>query len=130
MRTLENDELQAMTIFENMLKAQVRDCILDSESIYYLAETGASLGKKALLIRKLQERVQKKVRVFEFSDDSERLVRNMIPRAKKIEIIGKRAVVTLDDEDKAMIIGKNGSNIKKIRLLLARNSVIEGVDIK
>ena len=119
-----------MTIFENILKAHVRDCILDGESIYYIAETGASLGGKMMLIKKLQERVQKKVRIFEFSDDSERFVRNMIPRAKKIEIMGKRAVVTLDDEYKAMTIGKNGSNIKKIRLLLARNSPIEGVDIK
>ncbi|MBI5355001.1 MAG: NusA-like transcription termination signal-binding factor [Candidatus Aenigmarchaeota archaeon] len=130
MRTLENDELQAMAIFENILKAHVRDCILDDESIYYIAEAGSSLGKKVMLIKKLQERVQKKIRVFEFSDDNERFVKNMIPRAKKIEIMGKRAVVTLEDEDKAMTIGKNGSNIKKIRLLLARNSPIEGVDIK
>lgn len=119
-----------MAIFENMLKAQARDCILDNDSIYYLAEVGASLGKKMMLIKRLQERVQKKVRVFEFNDDNERFVKNMIPRAKKIEIMGKRAVVTLDEEDKAMTIGKNGSNIKKIRLLLARNSPIEGVDIK
>ncbi len=133
MRSFENEELKAMLLFENMVKVQPRDCIIDPQSIYFLVEegkAGIAIGKDGSSIKKLQERAQKRIRVFEYSENVEKFVKNMVPKAKKVEIAGKRAIVTLDESDKAAVIGKNGSNIKKLRRFLERNSKLESLDLK
>lgn len=133
MRSFENDEIKILALFEAVLGVQARDCIIDNDSMYFLVDEGKAkiaIGKKGVLIKKMQNKTQRRIKVFEYNGDNAQFVKNMIPKAKKVEIQGKRAVVSLDEGDKALVIGKGGSNIKKIREFLSRNSTIEGLDIK
>lgn len=126
------DEINTMALFANVLGVQPRDCIIDSDSLYFLVDEGRArkaIGRAGPL-KKLQEMAKKRVRIMEHNNDVKQFIRNMVPKAKSIEIAGKRAVVTVGEDDKAMVIGKGGSNIRKIRIFLERNSPLQGLNIR
>jgi len=69
----------------------------------------------------------KQVEIFEYFEEPERFVRNALKpaRVKDVQIVdrvdgGKIIMVNIDSKDKGIAIGKNGQNIKKIRLLAKR----------
>ena len=133
MRSFENNEIKIMALFESVLGVQARDCIIDNDSMYFLVDEGKAklaIGKNGVFVKKMQSKTQRRIKVFEYSSDHEKFVKNMVPRAQKVEIQGKRAVVNVEEGNKGFVIGKNGSNIKKIREFLFRNSSLEGLDIR
>ena len=114
-----------MAAFENITQVGVRDC-LRKNVIYFLVDKGKAsmaIGREGQTIKTAEKMLGKQIKVYEYSDDAEELIKNLIPQAKKIEINGnKTATITLDSKDKGLVIGKDGNNIKIIKEILVRNS--------
>jgi NusA-like KH domain protein len=131
MRDFDNNTIRLMTAFENIAQTEIRDCV-SSDTIYFLVNTGKmarTIGKNGYNIKSAEKMLGKPIKVFEWSEDETEFVRNLIPKAQKIEIDGNKAVVTLSSENRGSIIGKNGSNIKVIRMFLERNSSIKELKV-
>lgn len=120
-------------MFEKVTNVAVKDCIFDENSIYFLVDkdsAGRAIGRNGENIKKLRQELKKHIKVFEYDSDSEKFVKNLIPQHNSLEIKNKKVYISVVQEDKGKIIGRNGENIKKIRELLKRNSDIKKLEIK
>ena len=131
MRDFNNDTIKIITTFENITGTEVRDCVC-SKTIYFLVNPGKiamTIGKSGHNIKNAEKMLGRSIKVFEWSEDNKEFIKNMISKAKKIELKDGKAVVTIGQENRGAVIGRNGYNIKAIRELLTRNSDIKELKI-
>jgi N utilization substance protein A len=95
---------------------------------------GLAIGKGGATIRQLQNVVAKKVELVEYSDDPSEFIRNilnsdMINEVKMNERVDgtKQAVVIVDAKKKGVVVGREGRNAEKARLLAKRYFQISNV---
>jgi N utilization substance protein A len=128
-----------MTLFENVTGAPVKDLIVDNSSstIYMVVDegkVGIAIGKNGNNVRNVEKMVGKTIKLFEFSKDTATFVKNLIPQATSIRIRSEndRTIVEIrvDRGDKAMVIGREGRNLKLIRELLQRNHHIDELVVR
>jgi len=131
MRKFDTDTIRIITAFENITGTEVRDCI-NSNTIYFVVGKGkiaTTIGKNGKTIKSAERILKKPIKVFEWSEDGEQFLKNMIPKAQKIQINGEKAVVALSNDNRGAIIGREGNNINAIRKFLTRNSDIKELKI-
>jgi NusA-like KH domain protein len=131
MRDFDIDMIRIITAFENMTGTEVRDCI-KGETIYFLVNPGKvamAIGKNGQAVKTAEKMLKRSIKIFEWSDNDLEFIKNMIPQAQKIEINEHSAIVSLESKDRGATIGKEGCNIKSIRVLLERNSNIKELKV-
>lgn len=132
MREFDNESIRLITTFENITNSQVRDCIKNG-FLYFLINAGKmaqAIGKEGANIKMAEKMLKKKIKVFEYSDNVQEFVKNLVPQAQKIEVSGEKAIIKVNSKDKGIVIGKAGSNIKVLREFLERNSNVKELEIK
>lgn len=131
MRNFDTDIINVINAFENMTRTEVRDCIC-SDVVYFLINPGKmaiTIGKNGQNIKNAERILKKPIKVFEWNDNVEEFIKNMIPQAQKISISGEKITVTITIETRGAVIGRGGGNIKAIREFLNRNSNIKELKI-
>lgn len=133
-------EMKFIQLLQNMTGATVVDCIIDDDTIIFTVkkgDVGLAVGKGGEKIRKFRNMTNKRVEIYEYMDDAEAFIRNALKpaRIKDLRIVdrmeGKKiAMVNVEPKDKGLAIGKNGSNIKKIRFLAERYYQLDTVVIQ
>lgn len=126
MREFDTDAIKLIATFENITNTEVRDCITN-DVIYFLVNPGkiaVAIGKGGQTIRSAENALKKQIKIFEWAEDDETFIKNLIPQAQKITITNGSAHITLNAKDRGAVFGKGGSNIKAIREFLSRNSTI------
>ncbi len=132
MRIFDTNTIKVISAFEKLTRSEVRDCIINENSIYFLVnkgKMGLTIGKGGKTIKSAEKLFKKQIKVFEYSPDQEEFVKNLMPQASKIEIKGSKVVVSAGNK-RGILIGKNGLNIKCIKILLERNSDIKKLEVK
>jgi transcription termination/antitermination protein NusA len=136
---LTSDELRLISLFQSITSATARDCIVDEkmERVIFIVnkgQMGLAIGKGGTTIRQLQNVVTKKVELVEYSDDPSEFIRNilnsdMINEIKMNERVDgtKQAVVIVDAKKKGVVVGREGRNAEKARLLAKRYFQISNV---
>lgn len=136
---LTSDELRLIALFQSITSATARDCIVDDkmERVIFIVnkgQMGLAIGKGGATIRQLQNVVAKKVELVEYSDDPSEFIRNilnsdMINEVKMNERVDgtKQAVVIVDARKKGVVVGREGRNAEKARLLAKRYFQISNV---
>jgi|YelNatPaOPRAMG01_1025707.scaffolds.fasta_scaffold383653_1 N utilization substance protein A len=139
-RITEN-EMKYIALLENMTGATVLDCIIDEEADTVIfavkkGDVGLVVGKGGEKIRRFRKLINKNVEVFEYIEDPEKFIRNALKpaRVKDLRLVdrvdgGKIAMVNVETKDKGIAIGKNGQNIKRIRLMAKRYFNLENIII-
>jgi len=136
---LTSDELRLMSLFQSITSATARDCIVDDRMdrvifVVNKGQMGLAIGKGGSTIKQLQNMVAKKIELVEFSDDPSEFIRNML-NADMINDVRisergdgtKQAVVTVDPRKKGAVVGREGRNAEKARLLAKRYFQISNV---
>jgi N utilization substance protein A len=97
-------------------------------------QMGLAIGKGGATIRQLQNVVTKKVELVEYSDDASDFVRNILnpQMVNEVKIThrtdgSKQAVVLVDAKRKGVVVGKEGRNAEKARLLAKRYFQISNI---
>jgi N utilization substance protein A len=136
---LTSDELRLMSLFQSVTSATARDCIVDEKMdrvifIVNKGQMGLAIGKGGATIKQLQNVVTKKVELVEYSDDASEFISNilnsdMINEIKINERIDgtKQAVVIVEAKKKGVVVGREGRNAEKARLLAKRYFQISNV---
>lgn len=138
---LTSDELRLMSLFQSVTSATARDCIVDEKMdrvifVVNKGQMGLAIGKGGSTIKQLQNVVAKKIELVEFSEDAAEFIRNML-NADMINDIRisdrndgtKQAIVTVDQRKKGAVVGREGRNAEKARLLAKRYFQITNVQI-
>ena len=136
---LTSDELRLMSLFQSITSATTRDCIVDDKMdrvifVVNKGQMGLAIGKGGSTIKQLQNMVAKKIELVEFSEDPVEFIRNML-NADMINDVRisersdgtKQAVVTVDPRKKGAVVGREGRNAEKARLLARRYFQISNV---
>ena len=136
---LTSDELRLISLFQSITSATARDCVLDDKMdrvifIVNKGQMGLAIGKGGTTIKQLQNVVAKKVELVEYSDDASEFIRNilnpdMIDQVKINERVDgtKQAIVLVDAKKKGVVVGREGRNAEKARLLAKRYFQISNV---
>ncbi|MEM3094311.1 MAG: NusA-like transcription termination signal-binding factor [Nitrososphaera sp.] len=138
---LTSDELRLMSLFQSVTSATARDCIVDEKMdrvifVVNKGQMGLAIGKGGSTIKQLQNVVAKKIELVEFSDNPAEFIRNMLnaDMVNDVRISDrsdgtKQAVVTVDQKKKGAVVGREGRNAEKARLLAKRYFQITNVQI-
>ena len=128
-----------MSLFQSITSVTARDCVVDDKMdrvifIVNKGQMGLAIGKGGATIRQLQNVVARKVELVEYSDDPSDFVRNILnpQMVNDVKITvrtdgSKQAVVLVDAKRKGVVVGKEGRNAEKARLLAKRYFQISNV---
>jgi len=138
---LTSEELGLMSLFQSVSGAGVKDCVIDEKNgrvIYVVnpGEMGRAIGKNGIVVKTVQRLVGKPVELVEYSDDPKTFIKNALEPRYVLDVRltekldgSKIAVVVVDAKKKSAVVGRNGKNAEKARLLAKRYFQIANVHI-
>jgi N utilization substance protein A len=138
---LTSNELRLMSLFQSVTSVTARDCVVDDKMdrvIFIISKNqmGLAIGKGGATIKQLQNVVSRKVELVEYSDDASEFIGNVLnsDMIKEIRIDErkdgtKQAIVVVDAKKKGIVVGREGRNAEKARLLAKRYFQISSVFI-
>jgi N utilization substance protein A len=129
-----NDQsLRYITLFENITRASVKDCIEQSDKLYFIVNPGflsKAIGKNGSNVKKLRRLFNKNIEIIEYSPKIEAFIQNIFHDYKINEIkleergSGDRkqqiAFVSVDVRQKGKIIGRDSKNLNLAKEILNR----------
>jgi N utilization substance protein A len=133
---LTEDTLRYITLFENVTKTHVKDCMETEEKLVFVVEPGQAnraVGKGGENVIHLKNTTGKNIQVIEYSDDAEQFIKNVFynygVQSVALENRGNivHATVTVDPKVKGRAIGKNGRNLKIARDIVARHHNVQSI---
>ncbi|MEM0449257.1 MAG: NusA-like transcription termination signal-binding factor [Methanomassiliicoccales archaeon] len=133
---LTEDTLRYITLFENMTKTRVKDCMETEDKLVFVVDPGQAnraVGKGGENVIRLKNTTGKNIQVIEYSDDAEQFIKNVFynygVQSVSIENRGNivHATVTVDPKVKGRAIGKNGRNLKIARDIVARHHNVQSI---
>ncbi len=138
---LTSNELGLISLFQNVSGATARDCVIDDkmERVIFVinkGEMGLAIGKNGASIKNIQNQIGKTVELVEYSDVPKEMIINalnskFISNVRLTEKVdgSKIAVVVVDQRRKGAVVGRNGKNAEKARLLAKRYFQISNIHI-
>jgi N utilization substance protein A len=136
--TLDTESIRLITLFENLTGTAVKDCLIDNScnTVYFLIQegkVGMAIGKNGGSIKHVERLIKKNIKVFEYSDDLNKFIKKLIPQSLEVKIKNGEKIsveVKVDKKDKAVVIGRDGKNLKLYKELLQRNHGISELTIR
>ena len=131
--------MRLISLFQNVTGASASDCVEDEKQnrvIFVVNEgkMGLAIGKGGSHIRNLQNIIKKNVELVEYSDDPIEFLKNMLNSKLVMDVkLNKRldgttqAIVLVDPKKKGIVVGREGRNAEKARLLARRYFEITSV---
>ncbi len=126
---LTEDDLNIFSNFEKITRVIPADYVLTETSLVFLVDMpflGKAIGKKASNIEKLKNLFKKRVVIVGDSKDPELFLRSFfgniqIQDIEIRDIMGEKAIViTVDEKDRGIAIGREGERIKSAKLLMKK----------
>ncbi len=129
---LSTDQMRLMSLFQNVTGATARDCVEDEKQdrvifVVNSGKMGLAIGKGGSHIKNLQNIVKRNVELVEYNDDPAKFLTNILNSKLISEVkINKRpdgttqAIVLVDPRKKGIVVGREGRNAEKARLLARR----------
>jgi N utilization substance protein A len=129
---LTTDQMRMMSLFQNVTGATARDCVEDEKQnrvifVVNSGKMGLAIGKGGSHIKTLQNMVKKNVELVEYDEDAAQFLKNTLNAKLVSEVkINKRqdgslqAIVLVDPKKKGIVVGREGRNAEKARLLARR----------
>lgn len=120
------ENLGFSTLFEKITRTHVRDSFPYTDVIYFVVNpgfVGKALGKGAVNIKKLQDRLNKRVRIIEYSSSAKTFVERVMYPLKVEEILENESELILKDTNtktKGKLIGRDGSNLRILNEIVGR----------
>jgi len=136
---LTTDQMRMMSLFQNVTGATARDCVEDEKQdrVIFVVNTGKmglAIGKGGVHIKSLQNIVKRNVELVEYDEDPAKFLTNLL-NSKLISEVkinkradgSKQAIVMVDPRKKGIVVGREGRNAEKARLLAKRYFDISSV---
>lgn len=121
-----------MSLFQSITGATARDCIEDEKQdrvifVVNNGKMGLAIGKGGSHIKSLQNIIKRNVELVEYDDSPDKFLKNILDSKLISEVkLNKRAdgstqaIVLVDPRKKGIVVGRDGRNAEKARLLARR----------
>ena len=129
---LTTDQMRLLSLFQNVTRATARDCVEDEKQnriifVVNAGKMGLAIGKGGSHIKTLQNLIKKNVELVEFNEDPTKFLKNILNPKFVSEIKlnerpdgSQQAIVIVDPSKKGIVVGREGRNAEKARLLAKR----------
>lgn len=134
------DEVLFIKMFGMVTGAEARDCIINEDRVTFIVsegDIGQAIGRKGSNIKKVEEKLNKKVDVIEFSQDPLQFVRNLLHPIKPKTVYlaekstGEKVVnVEVERRDKNMIMGSSRRVFNRLKMFLSRYHGISNIEVQ
>jgi N utilization substance protein A len=133
----DTETIRLITLFENLTGVPAKDCLVEENVVYFLVDeenVGMAIGKNGNSVKNVENVINKTVKIFGFSNDLNKFIKNLVPKATDIKINdqeGKKIVeVSVEKSDRPIVIGREGKNLKILKELLKRNHNVDDLIIR
>jgi len=132
---LDLDVLSISSIVERSIKVKVKDCFEEDETLYVVVDPGQlgkAIGKGGIVIKKVQQQLNKKIRMIEYSDNLASFVQNIIYPLRVEQVVEEQGVISIKDSDrrvKSQIVGRDGKNLAVIKRAVQRFFPVQDVKV-
>ena len=115
-----------MSLFESITRSKLKDCFEQDTSLVFVVkegEVGKAVGKKAANVKKLELKLNKKIKIIEYSPNLLDFVKNVIHPFKLQDVIDEEGTVTMtaiDSNTRGMLIGRNAQNLRQYETIVKR----------
>ena len=136
---LTGDEMRCIALFESVTGAVATDCIIDNKRdrvilVVKPGDAGLAIGKQGARIKIVKDMIKKDVEIVEYAENAVDFIKNSFTpaRIKEIRITErldnkKIAIVTVEESDRGVAIGKSGKTAERTRFLAKRYFQIDNV---
>lgn len=127
---LDSKTMGYIKVFENYTGASVKDCFISNGVLVFIVNAGnigRAIGKKGANVRELSGKYKKPIKIFEFSDDVEQFVKNLVyPLKVDVESRDNKIVILCEDNKmKGFICGRDKSKLKEMEDIVKRYYDVE-----
>ena len=146
---IDREAMELISLFNNISGAIIKDCLVfknldnSSEAIVFLVkeqDVGKAIGKAGEHVKDLKSKLNKKIDVIAFSEDLNKFIQNILQTTKNSILVQdievkesrnqkKTVIITVRPQDRGKAIGKEGSMIRKIKILVLRYFEVDNVII-
>lgn len=134
----DTENIRTMNMFESITGVEAVDVITKEDEIYFVVpdgKAGMAIGKGGKIVKKIQNKLGKDVKIYEYSDNLGKFLNNLVPadlRGVDIEEEDgeKKVEISVSSENKGRVVGKNGSKIDSIREVLQRTHGVDEVVVE
>ena len=131
--------MRCIALFESVTGAVATDCIIDQKRdrviiIVKPGDAGLAIGRHGARIKMLRNMIKRDVEIVEYAENPVDFIKNSFTpaRVKEVRITErldnkKIAVVTVEDGDRGVAIGKDGRTAERTRFLAKRYFQIDNV---
>ena len=129
------DMIKCMNFFENVTHARVKDAFYLKEILTFVVFEGdmfKALGKNLTNLHKVEQALQKKVKIVEFNSDIIKFVTNLLYPYKVSEIRQDGKIIIISDQDtktKGLIIGAKAQNLRAYEGIVKKYFDIEEMKV-
>ena len=136
---LSTDQMRLMSLFQKITKVTAHDCVDDEKQdrLIFVVNTGKmglAIGKGGSNIKSLNNMLKRNVELVEYFDDPTKFLKNVFnPKfINEVKISTKpdgslQAMVMVDPVKKGIVVGREGRNAERARLLAKRYFDISSV---
>ena len=108
--------------------------IREAQKLVEEGKIALAIGKNGSSIKNVERTIGKKIKVYEYSSDPIKFIRNLIPQSKDVRTINDKNNVTVEVKvsrnDRGFIIGRGGEKIKIYKEIFRRIHNISDIQVK
>jgi N utilization substance protein A len=129
------DLIKIINLFEQVTHARVKEAFYMKEVLTFIIFEGdkfKALGKNLANLHKIEQMLQKKVKIVEFSDDITKFITNLIYPYRVESIVMNDKIITITDSDsktKGLIIGAKAQNLRMYESVVKKYFEIEEIKV-
>ncbi len=129
---LSTEQMRMMSLFQNVTGATAKDCIEDERQdrvifVVNSGKMGLAIGRGGMHIKSLQNMIKKNIELVEFDEDPAKFIANLLNPKMVMDVKltdkpdgTRQAVVVVDPRKKGIVVGREGKNAQKARMLAKR----------
>ena len=129
------DMIKIINLFEQVTHARVKEAFYMKDVLTFVVFEGdkfKALGKNLSNLHKIEQMLQKKVKVVEFNSDIIKFITNLIYPFKVESIVQTDKLVTISDSDmktKGLLIGAKAQNLRMYESIVKKYFEIEEIKV-
>jgi NusA-like KH domain protein len=129
------DMIKIINLFEQVTHARVKEAFYIKEVLTFLVLEGdkfKALGKNLSNLHKIEQMLQKKIKIVEFNADIIKFITNLIYPFKVESIVQNDKIITITDSDtktKGLLIGAKAQNLRMYESIVKKYFEIEEIKV-